>query len=304
MPTYPTPPTLAGDVISSQWLMNNPAVFYRTLRTIVQQRLIGGRVLSGRRDLTGSGVAVFGVAESLFPRKAAQRVAPGAPYPLTVSDDGTPAVAIIDKNGIGEAIPQELIARRQDDVVAKKILKLANQIIFGFDGMVLSAVGSAVTQTQAASAGWSTAGADPFLDTLLSGAKVDELNQGYVVDVILARPMNFARLIASAKVLGALPREADTSAILKGNIVEFAGLTIVKTTNLPVGVDVMVLDSLQLGSIGYERIGGEGWTGDPLDVETKVMPMQGSADGFEIYARKLAVPMVQEPGAAVKVTGV
>jgi hypothetical protein len=74
MSTYPTIPTLSGQKVTVDWLMNNPVVIYRTLRTLVQQRLIGDKLLTGRVDLTGSGSAVFGVSEGIFATRSAERV--------------------------------------------------------------------------------------------------------------------------------------------------------------------------------------------------------------------------------------
>lgn len=302
MPTYPTFPTINGQAVTVSWLMNQPKVIDRILRTLVQQRLIGDKLLKGRVDLTGSGSAVFGVSEGIFPKRSAERIAPGGEYPVTDDDPGVPALAVTDKWGLATEVPQELIARNRMDVVARKLIKLANQIVFGFDALVLSAIASAVTQTQAAAAAWNTANADPFLDAMLAGAVVDSLNQGYDIDTIVLSPTYFARAVAAAKIIERMPREGDASLIITGRMIQIAGLTFLKTTNLPAGVNVMVADSTQLGSIATERLGGAGWTGSPDTVETKTEPLQGR-DGSLVQVRKVSVPMVQEPGAAAKVTG-
>lgn len=302
MTTYPTAPTLSGQVVSANWLMNNPVVIYRTLRTLVQQRLIGDKLLAGRVDLTGSGSAIFGVSEGIFPKRSAERVAPGGEYLLTDDDPGVPAVASTDKWGLATEVPQELISRNRLDVINRKITKLANQIAFGFDALVLSAIASAVTNTQAASAAWNTASADPFLDMMLGGAVVDTLNQGYDVTVVALSPTYFARAVAAAKIIERMPREGDSTLVVTGRMIQVAGLTFLKSTNLPAGVNVMPADPQALGSIATERLGGAGWQGSPDDVEVLVEPLEGR-DGFRVRARKVAVPMVQEPGAAVKITG-
>jgi hypothetical protein len=87
-----------------------------------------------------------------------------------------------------------------------------------------------------------------------------------------------------------------------GNLVQIAGLNIWKSTNMPSGVTAMVLDSTLLGSIAFENLGG-GYQGEYGDVESKRIRLEEN-DGWKIQARKVAVPMVQEPGAAVKITGV
>ncbi|TFV83153.1 hypothetical protein [Blastococcus sp. CT_GayMR16] len=301
--TYPPAgPTINGQVITVHRLMNNPILIYRLLRTLVQQRLIGDKLLSGRVDLTGSGSAVFEIAESIFSDLPAERVAALMEYPLTTSTPGTVAVATTDKWGLADEISDELVARSRMDLVMRKLIKLANRIAFQFDQLALSAIGSAVTQTQTAGAAWNVAGADPLLDILLAGAQPDGLNQGYSVNVLAARPVPWARLLAATKVIERAPREGENGILLTGNMVRIAGLEIWKTTNMPVGVDVLAADSTQLGSIAYENIGG-GYDGTPGDVESKTI-RDDKRDGWRIQARKIAVPMVQEPGAAVKITGV
>lgn len=302
MATYGSPTSLSGNNVTVDWMMNNPRFIDRTLRTLAQQRLIGDRLLAGRVDLTGSGVAVFGVSEAIMATRDPEVVSPLSEYPLSDDSPGVPSKVETAKNGLGTEVPDEFVKRNRTDVVGRKLIKLANRIAFNFDASVLSAIGSAVTQTQAAAAAWNTANADMLLDTLLAGATVDGLNQGYEIDTIVAKPAPWARLVAATKILNATPREGANNAVLTGRMVQFAGLNIIKSTNLPAGVDVMVLDSTQLGSIAFEDLGGE-FTGAPGDVQTHTGRLPGR-DGYLIRARKVAVPMIQEPGAAVKVTGV
>jgi hypothetical protein len=136
---------------------------------------------------------------------------------------------------------------------------------------------------------------------LLGVAQSDTLNMGYVIDTLVLSPTYYARLLATPAVLASLPREGN-SPILTGNTVQFAGLTFLKSTNLPSGVNVMVLDSTQLGSIGFEELGG-GYTGSAHEVVQSKVFRKEHNDGFRIQARLVRVPMIQEPGAAVKLTG-
>lgn len=302
----PPAPTTTDTTMTVSRFINSPVLVYRTLRGLIEKRLVGGLILSGRVDLTGSGSAIFEVGESIFANEDSEIVDDLMDYPLTDDTPSDLGVAVTEKWGLGTEISDKVIARNRMDIVRRKLIKIANRIAFNFDGLVLSAVGSAVTQTQAAGAAWSAAGANPFLDAMLSQAKIDELDEGYDPDVILARPTPYARLVAAAKTMDYLPREGN-NVVLTGRVVQIAGLTIIKTNRLPVGVDVMVLDSTQLGSIAYERLGGgyQGDVADPVGVESKVLPLDGGQrDGARINARKVAVPMIQEPAAAIKVTGV
>lgn len=304
MPTYPTNPTLSGQKVTVEWLMNNPVFIFRTLRTLVQQRLIGDKLLTGRVDLTGSGSAVFGVSEGIFATRNSERVKGTAEYPLSDDDNGIPALAVVDKWGLGTEVDQGMIAHNRMDILRRKLVKLANRVAFDFDALVLSTISTAITQESDAVADWATtATADPFLDIMLAGAVVDELNQGYATDTIALKPTEFARAVAAAKIIERMPREGDSTLLITGRMIQVAGITFLKTTNMPSGVKRLLVDSVQLGSIATERLGGPGWAGDPeIDgIESKVEPLNGR-DGFLVQCRKVAVPMVQEPGAGVEIT--
>lgn len=305
MPTTyaPQAPTISGDLITVNRLVNTPTLLQRTLRTLVQQRLVGDKVLTGEVDLTGTGAVNYEISEAIMSNKSSEKVDGLMEYPLTDDTPASSAMATTDKWGLATEIADELVARNRMDIAMRKLTKLANRIAFGFDALCLSAVGSAVTQTQAAAASWTTptSNTDPFTDVALAVATVDSLNLGYAPNMLLATPLRYARLISAAKVIDRAPREGNDPLLLTARMFDFAGLTIVKTTNLPSGVDVMVLDSQLLGSIGWEDLGGD-YQGAPNGVQSKRIRKDAN-DGWRVQGRRVGVPLVQEPGAAVKITG-
>ena len=304
MPTIypPQPATIAGDLITVNRLINNPVLIQRQLRTLVQQRLVGDKILTGSVNLTGTGAVNYEVSEAIMVAALAERVASLGEYPTTSDGTATSAIASSKKWALALEIGDELVARNRIDIVNRRMIKLANRLAFGFDALILSNVTSAVTQTSAATAAWSsTTTADPFADITLAASVSDSLNQGYEIDTVLATPTRWARLIAAAKVIERAPRESGDSLLITGRLARIAGLNVLKTTNMPAGVDVMVLDSTQLGSIGWEDLGG-GYQGSPDGVQSKRFRLD-SNDGWRIQGRRVGVPMVQEPGSAVKITG-
>lgn len=301
----PPPATVAGTNITVSYLVNNPELIQRTLRSLVLKKLIGGKLLTGRVDVTGSGSAIFETGESIFANDVAEVVAELAEYPLTDDGDPTFSVYAVDKYGLATDIPDTLIRRNRMDIVARKLVKMANRIVAGFDARVLSAIGSAVTETHAVAAAWSNAAADQLLDVLLASAEVDGLEEGFVVDTIVLKPVPWARLVAATKVLEHASSPGGQNPIVTGNLMQFAGLGFLKSNYLPPSVDVMLADTLQLGSIMWEDQGG-GYQGNPGDVdgvESKVFRLE-KQDGVRIQVRKAQEPVVQEPGAAIKLTGV
>lgn len=302
MPTYAPPnPTLSGDNITVSRLINQPVMIQRALRTLVQQRLVGDKILSGTVDLTGTGAVNYEVSEAIMANSLAERVDDLMEYPESDEPTGVSAMAATEKWALATSVSDKLVARNRIDIVNRKLIKLSNRIAFGFDALVISAVASAVTQTQGVVAAWNNSAADPFADVTLGAAVVDSLNQGYEIDTVLATPIRWARLISAAKIIERAPRESDQSLLLTGRLARVAGLNIWKTTNMPPGVDVMLLDSRQLGSIGWEDQGG-GYLGPANGVQSKRIRLEEN-DGWRIQGRRIGVPIVQEPGAAIKLTG-
>jgi hypothetical protein len=306
MTTYTPPaPVVSGTTITVSYLVNNPELIQRTLRSLVLKRLIGGRLLKGRVDVTGSGAASFETGESIFANDVAEIVEELAEYPLT--DDGDPSLSVftVDKYGLATDIPNTMIKRNRMDILSRRLVKMANRIVFGFDARCLSAIGSGVTQTQAVSAAWNTANADQLLDVLLAGAVVDSLDEGFAVDTIALKPVPWARLVAATKVLEHRPREGGDNPLVTGTLLQFAGLDFLKTNAMPAGVEVMLADSQQLGSILVEDQGGnyQGSYADVDGVESKVIQLD-KRDGVRIQVRKAQEPVLNEPGAGIKLTGV
>lgn len=311
MPTnnYDFPiPTINGQQITVNWLVSDPRRIYRLLRTLVMQRLIAYRVLTGRVDLTGSGAGIYEISESIFTDQSGSVVNPLAEYPVTGA--GVPTLATVkpNKTGLKEDISDEAIAHNRIDKVMRDLVKIANQLVFQTDAVALAAIASAVTKTSAAIASWATVGtSNAFIDVLIAAASIEEENQGYNADTVAVTPTNFAYAIGAAVKQGLLPREANNPVVGRDiNSIDIANMTWLKTTNMPSGVSAIVLDSTMLGSLAYERLGG-GYQGDPSDmaagVESKKYRLEDQ-DGITVQARIVRAPMVQEPNSARVITGV
>jgi len=297
-------PTINGQQITVAWLVADPRRIYRLLNTLVQQRLIGHKLLSGRVDLTGSGAGIYEIAESIFADSQSATVSPLAEYPLTTTTPGQLATVKPLKDGLKTIVSDEAIAHNRIDKVMRDLIKIANTIVFKADGLALAAIVSKVTQTQAVTAGaWTVAGANPFVDVGLAGAQVDQQNKGYQANFCALNPTAFVYAISRAAILNYMPRESAGSIIATGNMAQIAGMTYWKTTNMPVGVSAIVGDSTMLGSIAFENLGG-GYTGsshpdnDNGSVESKKY-REEDIDGVIVQARLVRAPMIVEPNSAV-----
>jgi hypothetical protein len=210
------------------------------------------------------------------------------------------------KNGLKTIISDEAIAHNRIDKVMRDLVKIANQLVFQQDATALAAIASAVTKTTAGAAAWTAGTSNPFLDVLLADASIQEENQGYSADTVVTTPTLFANAVGRATVLNFLPREAGNVLTRDINQIDLAGKTWLKTTNMPVGVSALVLDSTMLGSLAYERLAG-GYQGDPSDMSSGVESKRyrdDDVDGVVVQARIVRAPMVQEPNSARVLTGI
>lgn len=283
--------TFSPAPITVQTFVNDPVLVQRTIESLVMKNLIGGQLLGGRVDVTGSGAAQFEGEASIFAADDAELIDELAEYPLTADVDAAPSVFTVGKYGLATDIPDTVIKRNRMDVVQRKLQRIANRIVFGFNSRVLSAIASASIPTSPAIETWDTpytaAGpnADPLLDVLLAKAEMASTQLGFSPSLLVLRSAPWAYLSAKK--------------------VEIPGLTVLASDDLPSGTDALLVDPQNLGSIMWEDQGG-GYAGDASDVngaQSKVFRLE-KQDGVRIQVRKTQEPVVTEARAAVEITGV
>jgi len=302
--TYPPAPgVLTGNTYSASRFLNQPAFVQRVLRTIAQQRFIADVLLSGRVRASG-GAVMYEVSEPIYADRKPEAVSPGGDYPMSGIPTGLPALAVTSKWGSGTEITDEQITRSNMDPVNRAMRKIINQMVATIDGLFLSAIGAAVTQTQPATSAWSTIStANILLDANLAKAKINGLNQGYSPDTLVIGDTLGAYLLSDRNIIAGLGREGNAPVTVSANVPVIGDLRILVSPNLPAGVNALVLDSNALGSVAYEQIESPGYAGDPsTTVETKVI-RDDKRDRWLLQARRPVAPMIQEPNAACVITG-
>lgn len=303
----PAAPTITGDNITISRFLNAPAAVMRRLRTLTEQRFIADVLLSGRY-LTAGGSVLYEQTESIYTAKAPEAVNAGAEYPRSAASPGTAAMASVTKWGQDVPITDEHVGRYGRRAVDVALVKIANYIIRQVDSVALAAIAAAVTATTGAIDDWATvATADPLLDLMLAAAAIRSLDQGYEPDVAVMSDVSLARLISNSKIISGLTRESSESPTAAGIRAarEIAGLEPLPTNNLPVANTVFVIDTAMLGGLGYERIPSPEYQGDPANgVESWIRRDPSANDQWIVRGRRPVVPIVQEPGAGYKITGV
>lgn len=302
----PAAPTITGDVITISRFLNSPAAVSRRLRTLAENRFISDTLLSGRYQVQG-GSLLYEQTESIFTNRPPEIVNPGAEYPRSAATPGTAAMASVNKWGQDVPVTDEHVGRYGRRAVDVALLKIVNYIVKQVDTISLTAISTAVTATAAATGGgtWSGATADPLLDLMLAKAAIVSLDQGYDPNTVVVSDAAYARLVANTKIVSGLARETDSSVTRQGDVLTIAGLRILPTNNLPTAGAAFVVDSDMLGGLAYERIPSPEYTGDPANgVESMTRRDPAANDQWIVRGRRPVVPIIQEPGAAYKITGV
>lgn len=308
--TYPpAAPTLSGDVISINRFLANPTLVARRLRTLAEQRFISDALLTQRIPASGGSV-LYETGESIYTDTAPAGITPGAEYPRTTVGHGTASLAKTTKWGSDVEVTDEAISRQLINPVERAFEKLVNHMVKTVDGVAMSAVNSAVTQNTAAIASWAGTGSTPQIlrDVARAKANIAKLNQGYEPDTLVVDDATYANFLSDATIAGLLPRETSMTPVQSGSWMTVAGLRVLVSPNVSGGgtssAIALVLDSRALGGMADENLGGPGYvSANGVGVQAKTI-RQDEADKWLLRCRRITVPIVLEPAAAWKITGV
>lgn len=306
--SYPAaPPTLTGDLETISRFLQSPLMLKRRLRNFVDLRFVSDQILT-QRFRTQGGAVLYEQTEPFVSDRTVEAVDAGSEYPYANLPTGVGAIAAVSKWGQKIFLSDEEVARNVygGAAVDRQLRKVVNSIIKQVDATTMSAISSAVTQTTAAGVTWATAATRTILLNILNAvAAVVGQNLGYVADTILLSDTKYALMMTDASLTNAWQRETTNNPVYTGQLERIAGLAVVKTSvaNMPGGTDdVWVLDSTQLGGMADEVDGAPGYAVSDLAVEVQSI-RQSERDGWDLQGRRKTVPVVQETGAACKITG-
>jgi hypothetical protein len=306
--TYPAgAPTLSGDTLSISRFLQDPAALQRRLRDFRDLRFVSDRLLTGRLRSQG-GAVLYELSEPFVTDRTAESVAAGSEYPYANLTPGTAAIAAIQKWGQKALITDEEIARNQyaGAAVDRAMQKVVNSVISQVDSITMSLIASAVSQAfnVTATGGGVWTGATPTMlrDILRAKAVINALNLGYAADTLVVNDVQYAYMMTDVALTNAWRRETVDNPVFSGTLESVAGLQIIVSPNLP-ATTAYVLDSTQLGAMADEADGAPGYAVSDQNVQVKAIRNE-KADSWDLQARRKTVPVVQEPGAAIKLTNV
>lgn len=297
-------PTLSGDALTISRFLSSPAALQRRLRDYNDLRFVSDSLLTGRLRSSG-GAVLYETAEPFVSDRTVEAVGPGSEYPYANLPVGTASIAAIQKWGQKVFLTDEEITRNTygGAAVDRAMRKVVNSIIAQIDAIAMSLISSAVTQTSAVTAVWNTGTPSILRDIMKAKAVVSKLNLGYRPDTLVLNDDQYAFLLTDTTLTNTWARETTTNPVTTGQLGQsIGGLNIIVSPALASGT-AYVLDSTQLGAMADETDGAPGYAVSDLAVQIKAI-RSDETDSWDLQGRRKTVPIVQEPGSAVKITGI
>ncbi len=249
---------------------------------------------------TTSGSIQIETSEGIYADRPLEVVAPGAEYPLTTLSTGPIQQISTQKWGEDSIFTYEAVSRFNFPVVQKGLAKMVNTAAKNIDGISLSLIASAVTQTQGTAGTNNWTGANPTIlrDIMNAKATIMALNQGYDPDVLLLNDLTWAAVASDPTLINTLQRENPSNAVYSGQLNSIAGLRILPTPNLP-AAGAWIIDSKMLGGLVTEQLPGDYQSAGEL-LETLSMNEPGQ-DRWRVRVRSTFAPYIVEPNAGIKI---
>lgn len=303
----PAAPTidLSTQLMTIHQLLQSPRRLRRRLRTVADSRFVADRLLT-RRLRTSGGAVLYETGESIYNTREIEAVGPGGSYPRDTPSNPIANLAAVSKWGQATYLSDEKLKRSvyMGSELDRSLRKVVNTVVRKVDRLTTAAIASAVVATQAATAAWSSiANAQIYRDIELAAAQIVDLNEGYQPDLVLMSTTNYA-LMASDPTIANLRRRESSRNPIYGAMIERIGEYLVVATasaNLPTD-DVWLLDSNELGGMADEADVDPGYatTANGVQVQTMRVPER---DGWDLWGRRITVPVVLEPAAGIRITG-
>jgi hypothetical protein len=134
------------------------------------------------------------------------------------------------------------------------------------------------------------------------------LNNGYDPDTVAVSDVNYAYAMAKFIAAGYYSRETNSAnPAVTGELAPILQMRWLSTPNLPTAGQALILDSQQLGGMADEDLGGPGYASTDVPgaapaVQVKTI-RQDATDKWRLRCRRTTVPIVVEPAAGYKLTG-
>lgn len=290
----PEAPVIKNGQISADLLLTNPARIQRKTASMANERMLSPQIFSQGSPATGGAVVYDRMLGSLYPDRRAQAIEPLAEFPLLTAADVTPEVAAAVKYGAAFRFAYEAKRRNQVDVLDRNLTLLTNEVVRKVDTVAMATLDADPAVKTIAGTDWTaTATRDGFGDILRAAAQINNAPGAlYRADTVLINPADELSLLLDKSLRDVMPREATTAnPYLTGRLNGVAGLTWYASPFVKRGT-VYVLQAKAAGSLH-----------DEVPFYTRVTDEPGH-EAYLVQAARVTVPVITDPLAVVKVTGV
>ena len=305
MINYPIPGSQLTNVTvaQAQAFLKSPTLIARRFSEILaDHNFLAHYLLRGKYKMVGGAIA-YVPDEATSSGDTAETVAPGGEYPLTALPADAAILVAALKKGLASEIADETVGRLAMDPIERAIQMLAFDLISQFDSAAIGAIQSAVG-TSITGAAW-TNGTQLVTDVEKAKATLKARKKGYRATSVVLTDLQWAAV--APVLLPLLPREAGNP-IVAGQIPNILDVDWVTSSDLPAGWVPLVADADNLGGIGHEDIPSPEYIAlssiaakNGSNVE--VARFREKNDATRIQVRKADVPVVANPGAAIKIQG-
>jgi hypothetical protein len=283
-------PSVSGDTITVDWLMEEPRRISNLLANLALQRFFVNEIFSPAGPITGGAVAYEQRTENdLYAARDVSKVEPGDEFPIVAFERGEVLTAQVEKFGGKFFVTDEARRRNKVGRVNRALLQLSNTIQRKTQQRALAELTAAVTAHSRTAAGTSwgdaagtAAGSQvPTIGVLADLTAVEKANEvaelGYVYNMAIMNPQEWrnGRLAAGGQ-------SSDFRALLADS-----GIDRVWVTNRKTAGTVYWLARGQVGELGYEvPLSTEKWRdpdGRQQDwIQSSVLPIVYVTDPFAI----------------------
>jgi hypothetical protein len=209
VPQYPLdPPTVSGNRITVDLMLQNPTRITRMIRDLTLQRFIADRIFTSGGGVTG-GALVYdqATANELYLTRDVEEVTPGSEHPIVTDERQVPKVEPVRKYGGKTFITDEARDRNQTTYFTQQVTKLANTIVRKINARAVEVLESAVASHSRTVTGnnWATgilegatptAPADrPTADFAAAALEAETRELGYVYDTWIVNPQELTNLV-------------------------------------------------------------------------------------------------------------
>lgn len=289
--TYPAgAPSTLGTRLTVDRLLKSP--------TVLAKRIVNDTTpflsdLLFRQGTTESGAVIYSESEisDRYPILGdVQEVTPGSAFPMVDISEGGDKVALSTTFGAGFIVTDQARSRNQLDVVAKGVQKVRNALLRQDAARCLTLFESKAPTVSSVGA-WSTTKIWKT-DLLKGSAQIEALQLGYKADTVIISPNTATNLLLLDDLQNWAPREdASRNPLYNPSLNGLLGFNWI--VNEFADDDQAILLQTKVTGVNVVE--------KPFGVEVN---REGTLKRDVVIADKWSVPIIDEPGSALVITGI